>query len=178
LEVLSEGYKGRKGLEVDWFGSKFLIQGRGSRGGYEFLLQNGDMDLQMMPEARGGKPSPELRIIIRSEYIWRVGEYRVYDELLSFLEKWCVPAYCRVSRADLCVDRVMQLPEINRKSQVVSRAREKDLYYGGDFQRGQRSLLQNGIGRNCKQNSPLLQRKFPTIANRLLKAPDPNNISL
>ena len=40
------------------------------------------------------------------------------------------------------------------------------------------SLLQNGIGRNCKQNSPLLQRKFPTIANRLLKAPDPNNISL
>ena len=39
-------------------------------------------------------------------------------------------------------------------------------------------MLQNEIGRNCKQNSPLLQRKFPTIANKLLKAPDPNNISL
>ena len=34
----------------------------------------------------------------------------------------------------------------------------------------------NEIGQSCKQNSPLLQRKFPTIANKLLKALDPNNI--
>ena len=39
-------------------------------------------------------------------------------------------------------------------------------------------LLQNRIGRNCKQNSPLLQREFLTNAKKLLKAPDPNNISL
>ena len=48
--------------------------------------------------------------------------------------------------------------------------------YGGWNQSALSSLLQNGIGRNCKQNSPLLQRKFPTIANKLLKALDPNNI--
>ncbi len=34
-------------------------------------------------------------------------------------------------------------------------------------------LLQNEIGRNCKQNSPLMQREFPTNAKKLLKAPDP-----
>lgn len=34
-------------------------------------------------------------------------------------------------------------------------------------------LMQNEIGRNCKQNSPLLQRKFPTNAKKLLSAPDP-----
>jgi hypothetical protein len=45
--------------------------------------------------------------------------------------------YCRVSRADLCADRLGDLPDVNRKTQVVSPLREKDKFYGGGFQRGQ-----------------------------------------
>ena len=46
--------------------------------------------------------------------------------------------YCRVSRADLCADMSMPLPEIDRKKQIVSRLRQKSLYFGGDFIMGQR----------------------------------------
>ena len=52
-----------------------------------------------------------------------------------------------------------------------------DLNFGcglGSYIRIKRNwLMQNEIGRNCKQNSPLLQRKFPTNAKKLLSAPDP-----
>jgi len=132
------GYKGRRGIAVELFGQEFMVQARGSRGGYEYLLQNGDIQLQMMPDARGGKPSPELRVIFRSPYLWRVGEVGAYNEVVKFLNECAFLEYCKVSRADLCADRVMPLPEINRKTQVVSILREKDSYYGGDFQRGQR----------------------------------------
>ncbi len=138
LEAASAGYKGRLGIEIDWFGQNFMVQARGSRGGYEYLIKNGDIEFQIMPDARGGKPSPELRVVFRSPYLWGVGEIQAYNEVVEFLNEWVFLEYCKVSRADLCVDMVMPLPEINRKTQVVSVARGKDLYYGGDFQRGQR----------------------------------------
>ena len=123
---------------MDWFGKEFMVQSYGSRGGYEYLIKDGDIALQIMPNARGGKPSPELRVVFRSPYLWRVGEVPAYNEVVDFLNDWCFIEYCNVSRADLCVARVMPLPEINRKTQVVSVLREKDLFYGGDFQHGQR----------------------------------------
>ncbi len=136
-EGVSAGYKGRLGVSVEWFGQEFMVQARGSRGGYEYLLKNGDIELQIMPDARGGKPSPELRIVFRSPYLWRVGEVQAYNQIIEFLNEWVFLEYCNVSRADLCVDRVMPLPEINRKTQVVTLLRDKNLYYGGDFQHGQ-----------------------------------------
>ncbi len=138
LEAVSAGYKGRRGIPVDWFGQEFMVQARGSKGGYEYLLKNGDIELQIMPDARGGKPSPELRVVFRSPYLWGVGEILAYSKVLDFLNEWAFMEYCKVSRADLCVDMVMPLPEINRKTQVVSVLRSRDKYYGGDFQRGQR----------------------------------------
>jgi len=137
-EAVSAGYKGRLGVPVDWFGREFMVQSRGSKGGYEYLLKNGDIELQIMPDARGGKPSPELRAVFRSPYLWREGEIQAYNEVVEFLNEWIIIAYCNVSRADLCTDMVMPLPEIKRKTQVVSLVREKDIYYGGDFQFGQR----------------------------------------
>ena len=137
-ESVADGYKGRLGVPVEWFGQEFMVQARGSKGGYEYLLINGDIELQIMPDARGGKPSPELRVIFRSPYIWRVGEIPAYNKVIELLNKLAFLEYCNVSRADLCVDRVMPLPEINRKTQVVTLLRDKNLFYGGDFQRGQR----------------------------------------
>jgi hypothetical protein len=137
-EAASAGYKNRHGITVEWFGQEFMVQARGSRGGYEYLLKNGDIELQIMPDARGGKPSPELRVVFRSPFLWRVGDVGAYNEAVEFINEWAFLEYCKVSRADLCVDRVMSLPEIDRKTQVVSVLREKDLYYGGDYMRGQR----------------------------------------
>lgn len=99
---------------------------------------NGDLTLQIIPDAKGGKPSPELRVILRSQYLWREGEIQAYNKVIEYLNKWTSLEYCQVSRVDLYADMVMPLPEINRKTQVVSRLREKDLFYGGDFMRGQR----------------------------------------
>jgi len=139
LEAVAVGYKGRLGVPVELFGNEFMVQARGSRGGYEYLLRNGDIDLQIMPDARGGKPSPELRVIFRSPFLWQWGEVQAYNKVIELVKIMASVAYCRVSRADLCVDRVMPLPEINRRTQVVSRLREKDLFYGGDFESGQRA---------------------------------------
>ena len=138
-EALTAGYKGRLGVSVELFGNEFMVQGSGSKGGYEYLLRNGDIDLQIMPDARGGKPSPELRVVFRSPFLWQSGEVQGYNKVVELVNNMASVAYCRVSRADLCVDRVMPLPEINRRTQVVSRLREKDLFYGGDFESGQRT---------------------------------------
>jgi len=137
-EAIDAGYKGRLGVTVELFGNEFMVQARGSKGGYEYLLKNGDIELQIMPDARGGKTSPELRVIFRSSFLWQSGEVRAYNKVIEFVNNVASIAYCRVSRADLCVDKVMPLPEINRKAQVVSLLREKDLFYGSDFQSGQR----------------------------------------
>jgi hypothetical protein len=137
-EAIAAGYKGRLGVPVELYGNEFMVQARGSKGGYEYLLKNGDVDLQIMPDARGGKPSPELRVVFRSPFLWQSGEVQAYNKVVEFVNNMASTTYCRVSRADLCVDKVMPLPEINRKAQVVSLMREKDLFYGGDFQRGQR----------------------------------------
>ena len=137
-EAIAAGYKGRLGVAVGLFDNEFMVQARGSKGGYEYLLRNGDIDLQIMPDARGGKPSPEIRVIFRSPFLWQWGEVQAYNKVIELVNIMASVAYCKVSRADLCVDRVMPLPEINRRTQVVSRLREKDLFYGGDFQSGQR----------------------------------------
>ncbi len=137
-EAVSAGYKGRLGKAVELFGQEFMAQAHGSSGGYEYLLKNSDIDLQMMPDARGGLTTPELRVVFRSPYLWRAGEIPAYNQVIGFLNKLAFIEYCKVSRADLCVDRVMPLPEIDRSAQVVSLLRERDLYYGGDYQRGQR----------------------------------------
>jgi hypothetical protein len=139
IEVASAGYKGSKGKAIDLFGKEFMVLARGSKGGYEYLLKNGDIELQIMPEARGGKPSPELRVIFRSPYLWRIGEIPAYNEVIEFLNEWFYLEYCRVSRADLCVDMLTPLPEIDRKNQVVSVLKKRDVYYGGDFQQGYRN---------------------------------------
>jgi len=138
-EAIAAGYKGRLGVAVGLFDNEFMVQARGSKGGYEYLLRNGDIDLQIMPDARGGKPSPELRVIFRSPFLWQWGEVQAYNKVIELVNIMASVAYCKVSRADLCVDRVMPLPEINRRKQVVSRLREKDLFYGGDFESGQRT---------------------------------------
>jgi len=138
LEAIAGGYKGRLGVPVELLGNEFMVQARGSKGGYEYLLKNGDIELQIMPDAKGGKPSPEVRVIFRSAFLWQSGEVQAYNKVVEFVNNVASMAYCRVSRADLCVDKVMPLPEINRKAQVVSLLREKDSFYGSDFQRGQR----------------------------------------
>ncbi|MFC1941714.1 hypothetical protein ACFLWU_00670 [Chloroflexota bacterium] len=135
--AVSAGYKGRLGEPVEWFGQQFMILARGSKGGYKYLLKNGDIELQMMPDARGGKPSPELRVVFRSPYLWRMGEIPAYNQVIGFLNDWAYIEYCKVSRADLCVDRVMSLPELNRKTDVVTLVKGKDMFYGGDYQIGQ-----------------------------------------
>jgi hypothetical protein len=146
-EAASLGYKGRQGTSVEFMGVPFKILPRGSKGGYPYLLQNGDVEFQIMPDARGGNPSPEIRAILRSELLWREGDISAYNKIMEVLQGIASLRYCRVSRADLCVDRVMPLPEVDRLKQVVTLAREKDAYYGGDFQRGQRITgLQIGRG--------------------------------
>ena len=64
LEAASTGFKS-KGIAIDWFGKEFVVQPSGSRKGYTYLLKNGDIELQVMLDAKGGSPSPEILVDFR-----------------------------------------------------------------------------------------------------------------
>ncbi|MFC2066512.1 hypothetical protein ACFLUO_05575 [Chloroflexota bacterium] len=132
-EIQTGGYKLHAGKEVEWCGEKFYLLGHGSYFGYNYLLKNGDIELQIMPDARGGKPSPELRVVFRSEFLWREGEVNAYNKVIDYVNQWADIEYCQSSRVDPCVDLAMPYPDIDVKNQVVSRIRKKGLYHGGEF---------------------------------------------
>ena len=138
-QAASGGHKSANGVSVEWFDKEFMILARGSKGGYEYVLNNGDIAIQVMPNAKGGSPSPEIRVLFHSPFLWRMGDIQAYQEVIDYLNRWVYLEYCTVSRADLCVDKLMPLPEIDRKRQIVSRLKDKDIFYGGDYQSGIRN---------------------------------------
>ena len=82
-QAVMDGYKGRKGVSAEFFGEQFMVMPRGSSGGYEYILVNGDLTLQIMLDAKGGKTSPEIRVILRSEFLWREGDIRAYNKIIE-----------------------------------------------------------------------------------------------
>lgn len=130
-DVQNGGRKFKDGKAVDWFGEKFYLLGRGSSGGYEYFLQNSDIILWMMPEARGGKPSPEIRVKFLSSFLWGSGEINAINRVIEYINQFAGIVYVRVSRADPCVDLMVSMPEIDLTKQFSSRLRKKVVYIDG-----------------------------------------------
>jgi len=117
------------GFPVELRGQTFSVSPKGSHG-YEYVLVNGDVTIQLATEARGGRGFPEVRITFRSQYLWRYGWQACYFRVRNWLDTWANVVANEVSRVDPNIDLALGLPEINlRSGEVVTPARLKTEYW-------------------------------------------------
>lgn len=114
----------KKGCSVEWFGTEFSMSPRGAMG-YEWVMRNADVTVCIAREARGGLVIPEVYVTFSSENLWTHGLDGAVIAFKRWLSRWAVSIESKVSRADLCLDVAMPFPEIDIKTEIVSRARKK-----------------------------------------------------
>jgi len=121
------------GTRVTFRGETFSVMPKGGKG-YEYVLVNDDLTLQLAEKAEGGSVYPEVRVTWRSQYLWRCGWQGAYWHVRRWVDTWAVVLGDKVSRVDLSVDLNSELPEVNIKGgEVVSFAKSKDEYYRRHF---------------------------------------------
>jgi len=117
------------GTPVELRGREFSVNPKGSRG-YEYVLTNDDVTVQLAERAEGGELYPEIHVTWRSSYLWRYGWRAAYTHVRNWVYSWAEVTGEKVSRADLCIDLNMPLPDVDLKGQeVVSYARNKKEFY-------------------------------------------------
>jgi len=117
------------GTPVTLRGHKFSVNPKGSRG-YEFVLVNDDVTICLAERADSGSVYPEIHITWRSQYLWRYGWQAVYSYVRNWVYDWADVSREKVSRADLCADLNMPLPEVGLKEgEVVTYARKNEEFY-------------------------------------------------
>jgi len=121
------------GTRVTFQGETFSVMAKGGKG-YEYVLVNDDLTLQLAERPEGGSVYPEVRVTWRSQYLWRCGWRGAYVHVRDWVHTWAVVLGEKVSRVDLSVDLNSELPEVNIKGgEVVSFARSKEEYYVRHF---------------------------------------------
>jgi len=124
---------GSGGTRVTFRGETFSVKPKGSPG-YEYILVNDDVTVQLAEKAVGGSVYPEVRVTWRSQYLWRCGWQGAYWHVRRWVDTWAVVLGDKVSQVDLSVDLNSELPEVNIKGgEVVSYARSKTEYYRRHF---------------------------------------------
>jgi len=120
---------GSGGTPVRLRGKDFSVNPKGGRG-YEYVLVNDDVTIQLAERAESGNVYPEIHVTWRSHYLWRNGWRAAYINVRDWVGSWADVMGEKVSRADLCIDLNRSLPEIDLKgNEVVSRAQSKQEFY-------------------------------------------------
>jgi len=120
---------GGAGTPVKLRDQEFSVGPKGSRG-YEYVLVNDDVTVQLAERAESGGTYPEVHITWRSQYLWRDGWRGAYTRVKDWVYSWAEVTGEKVSRADLCIDMNIPLPNIDLRSQeVVSYAKNKKEFY-------------------------------------------------
>lgn len=140
-EAAQERMFSKEGMPVMLRGREFSLARKGSQG-YEFVLRNDDMTVQMAARADGGASYPEVRVTFRSTYLWRFGWRAAVRSVEKWVASWATIDGDKVSRADFMVDHAGALPEVNfRNKEVVTRARTRGEFF---IQRHLTGLLETG----------------------------------
>jgi len=121
------------GTPINFRGETFSVKAKGSKG-YEYILINDDLTLQLAERTEGGSVYPEVRVTWRAQYLWRWTWQAAYWHVRRWVDTWALVLGEKVSRVDLCIDLNSELPEVNIKAgEVVSYARSKTEYYEEDI---------------------------------------------
>ena len=79
----------KNGKAIEWFGKKFIVHAKGSRG-YDWILENEDVTVCIAREAKGGRTMPEVYTTFRSAYLWGCSYKEAYDKYFTWLLSWAV----------------------------------------------------------------------------------------
>jgi hypothetical protein len=90
------------------------------------------MTIRINEKAQGGIYFPEVKVIFRSENLWRNGWQEAVKKTIEWLEEWLVYSKIIVSRCDLTADFNVPIPILDL-SQFVTRAVNKRIYQKGNF---------------------------------------------
>jgi hypothetical protein len=92
-------------------------------------LSNADIKVCIAKEAVAAGQCP-IYMRFYSLYLWTKGIRQAMAEVEQWLSKWATIKAIKVSRADLCPDIAMPFPEIDLKTETVTRARRKERHNG------------------------------------------------
>jgi len=111
-------------------GKSFSMSPTGSRG-YEYVIQNDDLRIQIAARAEGGDVYPEVRVKFASAYLWRYGWKAAAFYVDRWVRGWALGDRHIVSKADLCLDLDGPLPAIDMHGgEVVTYAHKKTDFWG------------------------------------------------
>jgi len=119
------------GTPVTLRGQTFSVNPKGGKG-YEYVLKNDDVTIQLAEVAKWGAVYPEIHVTWVSAYLWSNGWQAAFIRVRDWVYGWAAVSSEKVSRADLSVDLKSDLPEVNiRGGEVVSYARDRNEFYQG-----------------------------------------------
>jgi hypothetical protein len=119
---------GGNGVTVELGDREFIILAKGTKG-YEYVMYNDDIRLDMAKNCQSGRVYPEAFVQLNSGYLWGKGYNNAVSELVKWLSTIATINGEKVNRADLCVDLATDLPDLDLKQGVVTRARNKVDYH-------------------------------------------------
>lgn len=112
----------KDGSPILFKGLSFHIMPKGASG-YEWVLKNGDIEVCIARQARGGRYYPEVYITFRAHFLAREGHIGAFGKILTWLQEWCLISGNLVSRVDLCIDKqIEKMPEINISTEMFTRS--------------------------------------------------------
>lgn len=123
LEAKQEAITNKREVVVSFFGQNFLLSYLTPRR-YSFYLHNKDVQIVLCDRVSGGSDYPELHIKFLSHFLWRYGLLEAYSSVNAFVNDFCHVVHQKVSRADLCADLLMPLPNLSSIN-IKTRSRTK-----------------------------------------------------
>ena len=92
-------------------------------------MNNGDMRLLLAKNCQGGRVYPEVFAEMNSEFLWSNTYERAHEQLRKMVGTFAVIVGEKVNRADACVDIADDLPILDLRKGVVTRALKKVDYH-------------------------------------------------
>ena len=131
-----------KGTAIKFRGIDLTVLRTGSTR-YKYILSNEDFDICIFTDARMGSNFPELKVRFKSQFLWRHGWKAAVKMIDEWLSTWADVSDVKISRIDITVDFLGQLPALSPElKEVVTRAKQKREY--GNYERYSQGRRQNG----------------------------------
>ena len=112
-----------KGTGIKFRGYDFIVLRTGSAR-YKFILSNEDMQIRIFSDARSGLYFPELKITLRSPFLWRRGWQNAVQKVDEWIRIWANVTEVKISRIDIMVDIMGELPVLSSElKEVVTRCK-------------------------------------------------------
>jgi len=119
---------GGTGTTVELAGKEFNLLPKGNKG-YEYVMYNEDIRLFLAEKCLGGRILPEVFVALNASYLWGLGYDMAFNKLIKWIGSWAMVESERINRADMCVDLEVPLPDIDIRTELVTKAKTRVDYH-------------------------------------------------